>query len=139
MSGNLTFTMIKPEAVQKGFTGSILKKIQESGFEIVALKMHQLSRTQAEKFYEVHVGKPFYDFLTEYMSSGPIIAAVLKKENAVLDFRKLVGSTNPLDAAEGTIRKEFAESTNKNAVHGSDSDENALIERSFHFSQTEIF
>lgn len=139
MTKNITFTMIKPEAVQKGFTGSILKKIQDAGFEIIAIKMHQLSRAQAEKFYGVHIGKPFYEFLTEYMSSGPIIAAVLKKENAVSDFRKLVGSTNPEEAAEGTIRKEFAESTKKNAIHGSDSDENALIESSFHFAQTEIF
>ena len=139
MSGNITFTMIKPEAVQKGYTGAILKKIQDAGFEILALKMHQLTSTQAEKFYEIHKGKPFYEFLTAYMSSGPIIAAVLQKENAVLDFRTLVGKTNPAEAAEGTIRKEFAESTNKNAVHGSDSDENALIESSFHFAQTEIF
>ena len=139
MTGNITFTMIKPEAVQKGFSGAILKKIQEAGFEIVAMKMHQLTLAQAEKFYAVHTGKPFYEFLTQYMSGGPIIAAVLKKENAVLDFRTLVGSTNPDDAAEGTIRKEFAESTKQNAIHGSDSDENAMLESSFHFAQTEIF
>lgn len=138
MSGNLTLTMIKPEAVEKGFTGAILKKIEDNGFTIVAMKMYELSRDQVEQFYAVHHGKPFYEGLCSYMCSGPIIAAVLKKENAVTDFRTLVGKTNPDEAAEGTIRKEFAESGSKNAVHGSDSDENALLEISFHFAQTEL-
>lgn len=139
MSGILTLTMIKPEAVEKGYTGAILAKIQAAGFEISALKMYQLTRNQAEAFYEVHQGKPFYESLCDYMCSGPIVAAVLKKENAVVDFRTLVGKTNPLEAAEGTIRKEFAESGSKNAVHGSDSDENAALELAFHFAQTELF
>lgn len=139
MSGNLTLTMIKPEAVEKGYTGAILKKIQDAGFEVSAMKMYQLSRKQAESFYEVHKGKPFYEFLCDYMCSGPIVAAVLKKDNAVTDFRTLVGKTNPDEAAEGTIRKEFAESGSKNAVHGSDSDENAQLELAFHFAKTELF
>ena len=139
MSGRTTLTMIKPEAVQKGYTGGILKMIQDNGFEIIALKMHQLSKAQAEKFYAVHQGKPFYDFLVNYMSEGPIVAAVLRKDNAVEDVRALIGKTNPEEAAEGTIRKKYAESTNKNAVHGSDSDENAKIEADFHFDATEIF
>ena len=139
MSGRTTLTMIKPEAVKKGYTGAILKMIQDKGFEIVALKMYQLSKAQAETFYAVHEGKPFYDFLVKYMSEGPIVAAVLKKDNAVEDFRALIGKTNPEEAAEGTIRKHFAESTNKNAVHGSDSDENATLECNFHFKAEEIF
>lgn len=139
MAGNLTFTMIKPEAVANGHTGKIIAKIIENGYNIKALKMHQFSVYQASKFYEVHKGKPFYDGLVEYMSSGPLVAIALEKENAVVDFRKLIGSTNPEEAAEGTIRKEFAESKTKNAVHGSDSDENALIEIGFHFSSLEIF
>jgi nucleoside-diphosphate kinase len=139
MAGNLTFTMIKPEAVANGHTGKIIAKIIENGYNIKALKMHQFSVYQASKFYEVHKGKPFYDGLVEYMSSGPLVAIALEKENAVVDFRKLIGSTNPEEAAVGTIRKEFAESKTKNAVHGSDSDENALIEIGFHFSSLEIF
>jgi nucleoside-diphosphate kinase len=139
MAGNLTFTMIKPEAVANGHTGKIIAKIIDNGYNIKALKMHQFSVYQASKFYEVHKGKPFYDGLVEYMSSGPLVAIALEKENAVVDFRKLIGSTNPEEAAEGTIRKEFAESKTKNAVHGSDSDENALIEIGFHFSSLEIF
>lgn len=139
MSGIQTFTMIKPEAVAKGLTGAIIKKIQDAGFTIKALKMHQLSKQQAEGFYEVHKGKPFYDSLTTYMSSGPIVAIILEKTNAVVDFRTLVGSTDPNEAAEGTLRKEFAESKTKNAVHGSDSDENALIESNFHFAFIEQF
>ncbi|MEY5040837.1 MAG: hypothetical protein RLZZ414_368 [Bacteroidota bacterium] len=139
MAGNLTFTMIKPEAVANGHTGKIIAKIIENGYTIKALKMHQFSAYQASKFYEVHKGKPFYDGLVEYMSSGPLVAIALEKENAVVDFRKLIGSTNPEEAAEGTIRKEFAESKTKNAVHGSDSDENALIEIGFHFSALELF
>ena len=139
MAGNLTFTMIKPEAVANGHTGKIIAKIIENGYNIKALKMHQFSVYQASKFYEVHKGKPFYDGLVEYMSSGPLVAIALEKENAVVDFRKLIGSTNPEEAAVGTIRKEFAESKTKNAVHGSDSDENAVIEIGFHFSSLEIF
>jgi nucleoside-diphosphate kinase len=139
MAGNLTFTMIKPEAVANGHTGKIIAKIIDNGYNIKALKMHQFSVYQASKFYEVHKGKPFYDGLVEYMSSGPLVAIALEKENAVVDFRKLIGSTNPEEAAEGTIRKEFAESKTKNAVHGSDSDENAVIEIGFHFSSLEIF
>lgn len=139
MQGNTTLTMIKPEAVEKGFSGAILKKITDAGFKISALKMYQLTHAQAEDFYAVHKGRPFYEFLCNYMCSGPIIAAVLTKENAVVDFRKLVGATNPEEAAEGTIRAEFAESGSKNAVHGSDSDENAALETSFHFAKTELF
>ena len=138
MSGNRTLTMIKPEAVEKGFSGAILKKIEDAGFKIKALKMHQLTHDQAVKFYEVHAGKPFYEYLCEYMSSGPIIAAVLEKENAVLDFRELVGKTKPAEAAEGTIRKEFAESGSRNAIHGSDSDENAALETEFHFLAEQV-
>jgi len=139
MSGTQTFTMIKPEAVAKGLTGAIIKKIQDSDFTIKALKMHQLSKDQAKVFYDVHEGKPFYDGLTTYMSSGPLVAIILEKSNAVVDFRALVGSTDPNEAAEGTLRKEFAESKTQNAVHGSDSDENALIESNFHFAGIEQF
>jgi nucleoside-diphosphate kinase len=139
MNGKLTLTMIKPEAVEKGYTGAILKKIQENGFQISAMKMYKLTRDQVESFYAEHLGKPFYEGLCNYMCSGPIVAAVLKKENAVADFRTLVGKTDPSEAAEGTIRKEFAESGSKNAVHGSDSDQSALKEIGFHFAQTELF
>ncbi|MFT6747622.1 MAG: nucleoside-diphosphate kinase [Glaciecola sp.] len=138
MSGKLTLTMIKPEAVEKGYTGAILNKIEDAGFEISAMKMYRLTRAQVESFYAEHFGKPFYEGLCDYMCSGPIVAAVLKKENAVADFRTLVGKTNPAEAAEGTIRKEFAESGSKNAVHGSDSDESAMKEIGFHFAQTEL-
>ncbi len=139
MSNNLTLTMIKPEAVEKGYTGPILNKIQAAGFEIAAMKMYQLTRKQAEHFYAEHLGKPFFEGLCDYMCSGPIVAAALKKQNAVSDFRLLVGKTDPKDADIGTIRKEFAESGSKNAVHGSDSDLNAAKETAFHFSVTEIF
>lgn len=139
MSGHRTFTMIKPEAVEKGYTGAILERIEKAGFNILALKKTQLSKAEAGKFYEVHQERPFYGELVEYMSSGPIVAAILEKSNAVLDFRALIGSTDPTEAAEGTIRKEFAESKAKNAVHGSDSDENAAIEGSFFFAGREIF
>lgn len=139
MSGNITLTMIKPEAMRKNAAGSILKMIQEAGFEIKALKMKQLSRAEAEEFYGVHKGKGFYDELINFMTSGPLIAAILKKENAVEDFRKLLGSTNPDAAEEGTIRKAYATSLTKNAAHGSDSDENAQIEAKFHFDESEIF
>lgn len=139
MKGNITFTMIKPEAVEKNFTGDILSMITSAGFRIKALKMTRLSRELAGKFYEVHKERPFYADLVEYMSSGPVVAAILEKENAVEDFRKLIGSTDPAEAAEGTIRKKFAESKAKNAIHGSDSDENARIEASFFFSAFEQF
>lgn len=139
MSGNITFTMIKPDAVADGHIGAILGKIAEAGFTFKALKLTQLTVADAKKFYEVHAERPFYGELVEFMSSGPIVAAVLEKENAVEDFRKLIGATNPAEAAEGTIRKMFARSVGENAVHGSDSDENALIEAQFHFSGREIF
>ncbi len=129
--------MIKPDAFAEGNSGAILKMIEEAGFKIVAMKATQLTKEIAGKFYEVHSGRPFYADLCAYMSSGPIIAAILEKENAVEDFRKLIGATNPADAADGTIRKIFAKSIEANAVHGSDSDENAAIEGSFYFSQTE--
>ena len=137
--GNRTFTMIKPEAVQAGNTGAILKMIEENGFRIVALKKVQLNIERAGIFYEVHKERSFYGELVEYMSSGPIVAAILEKENAVADFRVLIGATNPTEADEGTIRKLFAESKSKNAIHGSDSDENAQIESDFHFSSSELF
>tara|TARA_Y100000746_G_C15424789_1_gene415892 strand:- start:727 stop:1143 length:417 start_codon:yes stop_codon:yes gene_type:complete len=136
---NTTFTMIKPEAVEAGNTGAILNKIEKSGFRIVAMKKVILSRERAGQFYEVHKERPFYSELVEYMSSGPIIAAILEKENAVADFRELIGATDPSEAKPGTIRHEFAESKGKNAVHGSDSDENANIEADFHFSLEERF
>ncbi len=136
---NITFTMIKPEAVQAGYTGAILNKIEKSGFRIVSLKKVILSKERAGQFYEVHRERPFYGELVEYMSSGPIIAAILEKDNAVVDFRELIGATDPLEAKEGTIRHEFAESKGKNAVHGSDSNENANIEADFHFSLDERF
>ena len=137
--GNRTFTMVKPEAVQEGNTGAILKMIEENGFKIVALKKVQLNIERAGIFYEVHKERSFYGELVEYMSSGPIVAAILEKENAVADFRALIGATNPTEADEGTIRKLFAESKSKNAIHGSDSDENAQIESDFHFSSSELF
>ncbi len=139
MSGNLTFTMIKPDAVEDGYIGAILGKISEAGFKIKALKLTQLTVDDAKKFYEIHSERPFYGELVEFMSRGPIVAAVLEKENAVEDFRTLIGATNPENAAEGTIRKLYARSVGENAVHGSDSDENALIEAEFHFSGREIF
>jgi len=131
--------MIKPEAVAAGNSGAILNKMEGAGFRIVALKKIQLSAQRAGKFYEVHAERPFYGELVEYMSSGPIFAAVLEKENAMSDFRALIGATDPTEAADGTIRKEFAESKAKNAVHGSDSDENAALEASFFFSDLERF
>ncbi len=139
MSGNRTFTMIKPDAVSDNNIGNILAMINNAGFRIVAMKFTQLTAAQAGKFYEVHAARPFYGELVEYMSSGPIVAAILEKDNAVEDFRKLIGATNPADAAEGTIRKLYAKSIGENAIHGSDSDENAIIEANFFFSQTERF
>jgi nucleoside-diphosphate kinase len=137
MAGNRTFTMIKPDAFEAGNSGAILKMIEEAGFKIVALKATRLSPALAGKFYEVHSERPFYKDLCNYMSSGSIIAAILEKNNAVEDFRTLIGATNPANAAEGTIRKIFAKSIEANAVHGSDSDENAAIEGSFFFNQYE--
>lgn len=136
---NLTFTMIKPEAVEAGNIGAILNKIESSGFRIVAMKKVALSKERAGEFYEVHKERPFYSELVDYMSSGPIIAAILEKNNAVADFRELIGATDPSEAKPGTIRHEYAESKGKNAVHGSDSDENAQIEANFHFSMEERF
>ena len=137
--GNITFTMIKPEAVESGNTGAILNRMEEAGFRIISLKKVHLTAEKAGLFYAVHKERSFYAELVEYMSGGPIIAAILEKDNAVADFRALIGATNPADAAEGTIRAEFAESLSKNAVHGSDSDENANIEADFHFSAEERF
>lgn len=136
---NITFTMIKPDAVQDGHIGAILAKINEAGFRIKAMKMTKLSSEKAGQFYEVHKERPFYGELCAFMSSGHIVAAILEKENAVADFRTLIGATNPANAEEGTIRKMFARSLGENAVHGSDSDENALIEGSFFFSALEQF
>ena len=139
MSGNRTFTMIKPDAVKGGHIGAILAQICEAGFKIVAMKYTRLSAEKAGEFYAVHSARPFYGELVEFMSSGPIVAAILEKDNAVEDFRKLIGATNPAEAAEGTIRARFAKNIGENAVHGSDSDDNATIEGAFHFSGTEVF
>lgn len=136
---NRTFTMIKPDATSKGNTGAILKMINEAGFRIVAMKMTHLSSQKAGAFYAVHKERPFYGELVSFMSSGPITAAILEKENAVEDFRKLIGSTNPAEAAAGTVRKLYASSIGENAIHGSDSDENAAIEGDFFFSKLEQF
>ena len=136
---NITFTMIKPEAVAAGNTGAILNKIEKAGFRIVALKKVHLSKEKASEFYAVHSERPFYGELVDYMCESPIVAAILEKDNAVLDFRTLIGATNPADAAEGTIRKLYATSMGENAAHGSDSDENAQIEGDFHFSGREQF
>lgn len=139
MSGNITFTMIKPDAVKKGHIGNILADINNAGFKVLAMKFTQLSKRDAEGFYAVHKERPFFNDLVEFMTSGPIVAAVLEKENAVEDFRALIGATNPQEAAEGTIRNKYAESIDANAIHGSDSDENAMIESDFHFSKREIY
>ena len=139
MSTNRTFTMIKPDAVENGHIGAILEKITAAGFKIVAMKYTQLSLRDAQEFYGVHRERPFFGELVEFMTRGPIVSAILEKENAVEDFRALIGATNPADAAEGTIRKMFATSIGENAVHGSDSDENAAIEGSFHFAGREIY
>ena len=134
-----TFTMIKPDATEKGHTGAILQMINEAGFRIAALKMIHLSKEKAGEFYAVHKEKPFYKELVDFMSRGPITAAIVEKENAVADVRKLIGATNPANAEEGTIRKLYAASVGENAVHGSDSDENAKIEGDFMFSILEQF
>lgn len=138
MATNRTLTMIKPDAVGNGHIGAILEKINASGFKIVAMKLTRLTKVDAESFYAIHNEKPFFESLVSFMTSGPIVAAVLEKDNAVADFRILIGATNPVDAAEGTIRKLYAASLSSNAIHGSDSDDNAAIEASFHFSQREL-
>ncbi len=138
MAGNRTFTMIKPDAVRAGNIGNILQMINAAGFRLVALKLTQLSTEKAGQFYEVHAARPFYGELVEFMSSGPIVAAILEKDNAVEDFRALIGATNPANAAPGTIRAMYAASVGENAVHGSDSDENAALEGAFHFAGVEM-
>ena len=137
MAGNLTFTMIKPEAFEAGHAGKIIDKILQGGFRLKAVKIVWLDKEQAGAFYDVHRERPFFNSLVEFMTSGPILAAALEKENAVADFRKLIGATNPADSVEGTIRKAFGTSLEKNAVHGSDGDENAIIEANFFFSDLE--
>ena len=136
---NSTFTMIKPDATSKGYTGAILDQIIKAGFKVKAMKWTNLTPAQAGQFYEIHKERPFYGELVDFMSSGPIVAAILEKDNAVADFRTLIGATNPAQAADGTIRKNFAASIGENAVHGSDSDENAQIEGNFFFSKLERF
>ncbi len=137
MSGNITFTMIKPKAMSKGHMGNILTKITDGGFTIKAMKLTRLTKEQAMEFYAVHKERPFYNGLTDFMSSGPIVAAILEKENAVKGYREFIGATNPAEAAKGTIRALYGTDIEANAVHGSDSDENALIESSFFFSKRE--
>ncbi|UOB18159.1 nucleoside-diphosphate kinase [Abyssalbus ytuae] len=139
MATNRTFTMIKPDAVENGHIGAILEKITAAGFKIVAMKYTQLSKRDAQEFYAIHKERPFFGELVEFMTRGPIVAAILEKENAVEDFRTLIGATNPAEAAEGTIRKLYASSIGENAVHGSDSNDNAAIEGAFHFAGREIF
>jgi nucleoside-diphosphate kinase len=139
MATNRTFTMIKPDGVENGHIGAILEKINAAGFRVVALKLTQMTKADAEAFYAVHNERPFFGELVKFMTRGAIVAAILEKDNAVEDFRALIGATNPADAAEGTIRKLYATSIGENAVHGSDSDENAAIEGAFHFSGRDMF
>ena len=139
MRTNRTFTMLKPDAIEKGMIGGILEKINSAGFRIVGMKLTQMSQKDAESFYAVHSERPFFEGLVVFMTRGPIVAAVLEKENAIEDFRALIGATNPAEAADGTIRKLFASSMTENAVHGSDSNANAAIETAFHFSERELF
>lgn len=139
MAGTITFTMIKPDAVKNNFIGQIISDISQGGFGIRAMKYTRLNKEQAQAFYAVHRERPFYNELVEFMTSGPIVAILLEKENAVEDFRLLIGSTDPSKAEQGTIRKKYAESMQNNAVHGSDSDENAIIESNFFFSNFEKF
>ena len=136
---NITFMMIKPDAVENGLIGNIIEKVTSAGFKFKALKLTQLSKKNAEQFYKIHKDRPFYDDLVKFISRSPILVAVLEKENAVSDFRTLIGATNPNDAAEGTIRKLYAKSVGENAVHGSDCKENALIEASFHFASVDLY
>ncbi|MEE9438823.1 MAG: nucleoside-diphosphate kinase [Saprospiraceae bacterium] len=139
MASNRTFTMIKPDAVRNGHIGAILNQINAAGFKIVAMKYTKLSAEKAGEFYAVHKERPFYGELVDFMSSGPIVAAILEKDNAVEDFRTLIGATNPEEAAKGTIRANYATNIGENAVHGSDSNDNAAIEGNFHFADTEVF
>ena len=139
MKTNRTFTMLKPDSIEDGYMLPILNKVSDSGFKIIALKYKKMNREEAEEFYTIHSEKPFFSDLINFITRGPIVAAVLEKDNAVEDFRKLIGSTDPDEAEEGTIRKSFARSKGENAIHGSDSDENASIEISFHFDESEIF
>ena len=139
MATNRTFTMLKPDAVEYGDICAILEKINASGFRIVAMKLTQMTKADAEEFYAIHNERPFFGELVAFMTRGPIVAAILEKDNAVEDFRALIGATNPAEAAEGTIRKLYAASVGENAVHGSDSDENAAIEGAFHFSGRDMF
>lgn len=137
MAGTKTLTIIKPEAIEKEYIGPILAQINQHGFHISAMKLIRLTKKMAEDFYSIHIGKPFFEGFIGHMTSGPVVVAIIEKMNAVEDFRKLIGNTDPLKAAEGTLRKLFAESTRKNAVHGSDSDENAIRECNFFFSLSE--
>ena len=137
--GNLTFTMIKPDAVRAHKEAAILKHLTDAGFRIVALRMRRMTREEAERFYAVHKGKPFFEPLVEFMTSGPIVAAVLEKENAVPELRKTVGATDPAEAAEGTVRRLFGTSKQQNAIHASDSDENARYEWGIHFADGDLF
>ena len=139
MSGIRTYTMVKPTAMRKGYMAAIMNKITEGGFKIVAAKMTKLSKEEAEAFYAIHKGRPFFEELTTFMSSGPIMAMVVEKENAVEAYRNFIGATNPEEAADGTIRKLYGTNIGENAVHGSDSDENAAIEAGFFFSDREMF
>ncbi len=139
MAGRITFTIVKPEAVAKEFTGHIFSMISSAGFHIASMKMLRMTKEMAEKFYLVHKERPFYKDLVEFMSSGPVVVAILEKENAVADYRTLIGATDPSKAADGTIRKKYAESVQNNAVHGSESDENANIESDFFFAKNERF
>ena len=139
MATNRTFTMIKPDGVENGHIGAILGKINSAGFRIVSMKLTQMTTADAEAFYAVHNERPFFGELVEFMTRGPIVAAILEKDNAVEDFRTLIGATNPAEAAEGTIRSLYAASIGENAVHGSDSDETAAIEGAFHFAGREMF
>lgn len=139
MTTNKTFTMLKPDSVEKGNIGAILEKINTAGFRIVAMKLTHMTKRDAEVFYAIHNERPFFSDLVQYMTRGPVVAAILEKDNAVEDFRALIGATNPEEAASGTIRKLYATSISENAVHGSDSDENAAIESTFHFSGREMF
>ena len=139
MKGSMTFAMIKPDAVRAGYTGAILQIIIATGFKVLALKMTGMNKETAEAFYAIHRDRPFYDELVDFISSGPIVTAILKKNDAVEDFRKLIGATDPKDAAKGTIRALYAKTVGENAIHGSDSDDNAIVEAGFHFQESEIF
>ena len=139
MKNNFTFTMIKPDAVEDGYIGLIIDKIINSGFKFKFLKMNTLSIKEAQKFYEIHKDRPFFNELVSFITRGPVVVAVIEKENAVQEFRKLIGSTNPSEAEDGTIRKIYAKSVGENAIHGSDSDENAILESKFHFGNLDFF